>query len=110
MSLIDLFASALEDKEGQKSRCVVRLKTTMWADKNGVNIKKRLTYLRKKCTGYNILEEDISNTSSYEVIPRIINIDECSDGIYEVVSCNEKRDWESGNIDDYDYKLIDFKE
>jgi hypothetical protein len=27
------------------------------------------------------------------------------DGVYEVVICNERRDWESGYIEDWDYRL-----
>lgn len=38
----------------------------------------------------------------------IINLDECGDGLYEVVVCNETHDWESGYVDGYDLKLIPF--
>lgn len=41
-----------------------------------------------------------------EVFPRITNIAQCEDGIYVVVTCNESRDYETGIIDDYDYKLV----
>jgi hypothetical protein len=39
------------------------------------------------------------------VFPRIINLDACADGIYTVLVCNERRDWESGYVEDYDYQL-----
>jgi hypothetical protein len=90
--------------------CVVRLSTTMWVDKRGLSIKKSLIFLRKKCTGFNVLEEDVGNIGAEEVLLRILNLYECKDGIYEVVTCNESRDFETGYIDDYDYKLVAIKE
>ena len=41
-----------------------------------------------------------------QVIEDIINLDECSDGVYEVATCNEQYDLETGYIDSYDYKLV----
>lgn len=90
----------------QLNRCVVRLRTTMWADKNGIHMRKSLTFLRRKSEGFNVLEEDVSAVGVEEVVPRILNMDECPDGIYEVVMCNESHDFETGYIDDYDYRLV----
>ncbi len=90
----------------QLNRCVVRLRTTMWADKNGLHTKKSLTFLRRKSKGFNVLEEDASAAGVEEILPRILNMDECEDGVYEVVTCNESRDYETGYIDDYDYWLV----
>jgi len=45
-----------------------------------------------------------------EVWPRILNLQECKDGLYEVKLCNEKRDWETGCIEDYDYRLVSLKD
>ncbi len=42
----------------QLNRCVVRLRTTMWADKSGLHTKKSLTFLRRKSEGFNVLEDD----------------------------------------------------
>ena len=95
---------AVESK--QLNRCVVRLRTTMWANKSGLHTKKSLTFLRRKSEGFNVLEEDASAAGIEEVLPRILNLDECEDGIYEVVICNESHDWETGYIDDYDYRLV----
>jgi|FAXJ01.1.fsa_nt_gi hypothetical protein len=92
-----------------KSRCIVRLTTCRWGDKGGVHIKKTLRYLRRKCTGNNILYEDIQSTGADEVVARITNLDSCDDGIYEVVTCNEWASWENPCcIEDYDYKLIPY--
>lgn len=87
-------------------RTVVRLRTTMWSDKNGLHLKKSLTFLRRKSEGFNVLEEDASAAGVEEVLPRILNLGKCEDGIYEVVVCNESHDWETGYVDDYDYRLV----
>ncbi len=88
------------------SRCTVRVKTTTWADKRGLHTKKSLTFLRRQCEGFNALAEDTSAIGAEEVLPRIVNLDEVEDGIYEVVVCNESHDYETGYVDDYDYRLV----
>lgn len=98
--------AAADDKPKQSSRCVVRLRTATWADKAGLHTKKSLTFLRRKCEGFNVLEEDCAAISPEEVLPRILNMDACEDGVYEVVTCNESRDWATGHVDDYCYQLL----
>lgn len=88
--------------------CVVKLTTTTWADKRGLHIKRSLTYLRRKCAGYNVIEEEIGAIGAEDTARTIINLDECEDGIYEAMVCNETHDWESGHVDGYDIKLITF--
>ena len=88
--------------------CVVRLHSSAWSDKRGLHIKRSLTFLRKQCVGFNILEEDANISGAIEVVPRIINLDACSDGTYIVKTCNEQRDWETGYVDEYDYELIPY--
>lgn len=88
------------------SRCVVRVTTTAWADKRGLHTKKSLTFLRRRCDGFNVLSEDASAIGAGYVLPRILNLGEVADGIYEVVTCNEQHDWETGYVDDYDYRLV----
>ena len=99
-------ADMLAVEQKQRNRCVVRLRTTMWADKTGLHMKKSLTFLRRKSEGFNLIEEDIGAVGAEQVLSRILNIDECQDGIYEVVTCNESRDYETGYIDCYDYRLV----
>lgn len=87
-------------------RCVVRLRTSYWNDKNGLHCKKSLTILRRQCIGdFNPLNEEINAVGAEDAILIITNFNECEDGIYEVVPCNETRDWESGRIDSYDLRL-----
>lgn len=88
------------------SRCTVRVKTTVWADKRGLHTKKSLTFLRRQCEGLNVLEEGTIAIGAGEVLPRILNLGEVEDGIYEVVVCNESFDYETGCVDDYDYRLV----
>ena len=88
------------------SRCTVRVKTTLWADKRGLHTKKSLTFLRRQCEGFNVIAEDVIAIGAGEVLPRILNLGEVEDGIYEVVVCNESRDYETGYVDDYDYRLV----
>lgn len=88
------------------SRCTVRVKTTVWADKRGLHTKKSLTFLRRQCEGFNVLAEDASAIGAEDVLPRIVNLAEVGDGIYEVVVCNESHDYETGYVDDYDYRLV----
>lgn len=94
----------------QENLCVVKVITNVYSNHQGVHIKKSLIFLRRKCKGFNVLEEECSGIGADEVVPRIINLDECNDGIYEIITCNESHDWETGYIDDYDFKLIPFKE
>lgn len=91
------------------SQVVIRLRTTTWATRSGLYTQRGIVFLRRHCRGHNTLEEDISDTSAGDVLPKILNLDECEDGIYQVVVCNEYRDWESGYVEDWDYKLVPYE-
>lgn len=92
-----------------KHRLVVRLETQAWVGKRGINVHKRLIWMRRLSIGcFNMLEEDADNIGAFEVMEKVTNLNECDDGLYEVVTCNEKRDWETGNVDSYDYLLKKF--
>lgn len=93
-------------EDTSKNICVVRLRTEYWHDNNGCYIKKSLKFLKRKCKGFNILYEDVSHVGFEDVFTKIVNIDECTDGVYKCVTCNDHRDWETGIVEDYDYKLI----
>jgi len=104
--LSDLTAGLAAD--APKNVCVVKITTTIWADRRGLHTKKSITFLRRKCTGFNVLEEDAGAIGAADAVNSILNLDECGDGIYEVIVCNETHDWESGHVDGYDLKLIPF--
>ena len=69
-------------------------------------MKKSLTFLRRQCEGFNVLDEDVDSMGAEEVLPRILNLNGVEDGIYVVVLCNERHDYETGCVDDYDYRLV----
>jgi len=97
-------------QEQPEDRCIVRISTSSWRDKRGIHTRKDINYLRKRCLRYNILEEDANQADVGDIADRILNLYEVEDGIYEVITCNESRDYETGYIDDYDYKLIPYEE
>ena len=45
-----------------------------------------------------------------ETLGMIVNFLDVVDGIYELVTINISRDWETGYVDDYDYKLIPYED
>lgn len=97
-----------EVKEGGK--VVVRLVTTYWASKKGLHTKKDIIFLKRKSEGFNWLEEDSLMSGCDRVFPLIVNLEECTDGIYEVIMVNETKDWESGHVESWEYKLVPFTE
>jgi hypothetical protein len=103
----EAFIDSVEEPQA-KSRCVVRLTTSTWHDRAGLYQRKTLRFMKRLCVEFNVLEEDAANFGAEEVVPRITNLATCPDGLYEVVTCHESRDYETGIIDDYDYKLIPF--
>jgi len=90
--------------------CVVRLITTWWYNDRGIHQKKSLNYLHRKSSGWNIVQADSSDIGVDHVFNHIVNLDSCDDGIYEVIACNFGTDWETGYIEDWDYKLIPYTE
>ena len=97
---------ALTEHHEGRAQCVVRLKTSWWKSDRGLHERRDLIFLRRQCRGFNFLEEDAAAVGAEEIIPRILNLGECEDGVYEVCVCNEHRDYETGCIEDYDYKLV----
>jgi hypothetical protein len=100
----------LTEEEDVPNRVIVRLRTTAWYDGKSLHVKKSLTFLRRKCSGFNFLEEDLSCAGATDVLPMLTNLDSCEDGIYEIIHRNISRDWESGIVDGWDYKLGPFVE
>ena len=84
---------------------IVRVRTSTWSDRRGVHVKKSVTFLRKQSSGIGLLDEEISAVGAEDTVAKILNLDACSDGVYRVIVCNQKRDWETGYIDDYDFRL-----
>jgi len=98
----------LEDPNATKCRCIVRLKTSFWKSERGLHTRQDITFMRKLSFEYQVLEENAANIGAKGVLEKIVNLAECEDGLYEVVTCNPSTDWETGYIDDYDYELVPF--
>lgn len=89
---------------------VVRVRTSWYHDNKGMHMKKSLTLMKRKSQGHNWVWEDLSNIGAEEVMPRIDNLMEVEDGLYEIEMINASRDYETGYLDDWDYKLIKYHE
>lgn len=85
---------------------VIRLTTSYWADRSAIHVKRTIRILRRKSSEHTLLDEEVSMIGADLAIPKIVNLHECEDGIYEVQTCNESRDYDTGHIDDYDFKLV----
>ena len=92
----------------ERPRVVVRLSTNMWTSGSAHIMSRTIRVLRRKSTGPDIFTEDIDNTGIDQVFPRILNLDTCEDGVYEMRLVNPSHDWESGSVDDWDYQLIPY--
>ena len=91
-------------------RVVVRITTSFWQSDRGLHKQRSLSFQKRKCRGHNFVAEDASCASPEDTIRSIVNLDESPDGWYEIVMTNISRDWESGEIDGYDFKLIPYIE
>lgn len=93
------------------SKVVVRVITSTWWSGSEINYKKTIRFLARKSQGYNYIAEEVSNIGSDSIFEsQIVNIFDVKDGIYEVVTNSVSRDWETGMVDDWDYKLVEYKE
>lgn len=106
MSLGDLLSDQAEES---KPLCVVRLRRSSWADSRGAYLRTDIIAMKRLSKGFNIFLNDLSEVGSGEVIPRILNLDYCKDGVYKLITCNESRDSETGYIESYEYRLIPYE-
>lgn len=87
-------------------RLVVRVRTSAYAKRNGLVHTKSVTVMRRMSRGHDFLDEDASMVGADLVMARITNLHEVDDGLYQVVTVNEGRDWETGYLEEWDYKLV----
>ena len=102
------FSSSLQQKD--EDFVVVRVSTSYWSDENGMYTRKNLRYLKRKSRGFNVLAEDASQIGAEDTLTRINNLDTVEDGVYRVVVINERRDWETGQVEDWSYSLFPWSE
>ena len=109
MTELDTLEALLSDtappSDAEATRTVVRLTRSFWCDPAGAYQRLSIRYLKRQCRGFNIFAEDCSMIGADDVMPRITNLEQCKDGVYELVTCNEHRDYESGHVEEWDYKL-----
>ncbi len=102
-----------ETSTGAKpSVAVVSVKTSYYSTKRGFATTKRIDFLKRKSDRECVysIKEDASFCGTDAVIGRIINLNDVKDGIYRMIFINEHRDWDSGHIEDWDYKLVPHEE
>ena len=92
---------------------VFRLRTSAFhSPSQGLVVTKSLRRLKRKSSGFEWFEEDISNIGAELVAGNIQNLLTVQDGIYYIELCNVSYEYvegfKTGNIDDYDYELKPF--
>ena len=95
--------------DAPRPRTVVRLTTNWYApSRGGLAQCRKITPLKRLCIGHDCLNDYISSVGAEEVGAMILNWATAKDGIYELVVVNEKRDWETGYVEDWQYELRPF--
>jgi hypothetical protein len=86
---------------------VVRVQTSFYSPRSGTLVRQTtVRVMRRLSRGHDFLFEDVSMVGADEVMPRIVNLDEVEDGLYRVITINERLNWETGYVDSYDYRLV----
>ena len=97
-----------EDVSEKRTRMVVRLRRSFWHDNDGVYQRIGLRYLKRHTEGFNVFDDECHLIGASEVLPKVLNLNQCPDGIYQLVLCNAHRDYETGHVEDWDYRLVPF--
>jgi hypothetical protein len=97
---LDLLCTQKENDD----ETIVRVATSYWSDNRGIHTKRSLLFLRRRCKGYNQIEEDVSFGGAEVTIRSIKNILDVEDGIYAVSFKYTKDYW--GEVDFEEYELI----
>lgn len=101
-----LIRDPFDSKKDERTEIVVRLRTNYWHDNDGAYKRTSLKYLKRQTKGFNVFDDDCSMVGAEDVVSRIVNLSQCKDGIYQLVTCNAYSDWETGLVEDWDYKLV----
>lgn len=88
---------------------VVRVSSSNYYRGGSLVIERKLTPLKKMSIGYHPLVEGKFEMLDYLECMPIMNLHEVCDGIYQLVMCNLSYDWESGYLDDWEWKLVGVK-
>lgn len=97
------------NNNSRKPLTVVRLTTSTYKTSNGsFRQVKELRTLKRKSPYFDLLENEMSNQILEDII--IVNLHEVIDGVYQLTTCNEGYDWETGFLDEYQLELIPYSE
>lgn len=88
-----------------KLRCVGRLTHQRYMH-NGKLVSKSVFSLLKRKSGLNL--SDLVGDADIDIDN--LELGNHAEGLYEIVLCNPSRDWETGIIDDWELKLVPYKE
>lgn len=88
-------------------QCVVRVGTMAFKRGETYHYGRTIRVL-KSLTTYDLLEGEEQAVGTWDALNSIVNIDKVEDGLYSVILCNIGRDWESGHIDECDFKLVPY--
>ena len=105
---VPLVGDGEDTAEEKRTRMVVRLRRSTWHDPDGVYQRIGLRYLKRHTEGFNVFDDECSNIGADDVLGKVINLNACDDGVYELVLCNAHRDYETGHVEDWDYRLVPF--
>lgn len=103
----ELFSLNTEKEERPKSLVVkVRVKTEFYKGKDGsANYKKVVRPLVRQSEEGALMAFTDDITEMPERIRDIVNLFDVEDGYYDMVPINICHDWETGIIEDWEYKL-----
>ena len=85
---------------------VVRIKTSSWWNGKKLILHKEIIPMKRLSVNCDLLANDIDNIGALAVVDNILNLHEVMDGLYVLVMCDIQKDWETGCIEDYNYKLV----
>lgn len=94
--------------EEEKPLVIVRVSTSCWKDSRGIAAKKQIKFLKRKCKGFNFVKEDFDMVGGQNFLESFTNLWSVDDGVYQIVMTNMFSDWETGHLEDWDYKLIPY--
>lgn len=97
---------SLTNSEDQMEIGKIKVRTCHYVDNRGsLTYRRELIPMKPKST-YNLLMDDAQHTDPKMVLDKITNLHEAPDGIYDIKTVNLIRCWETGYVEDYDYKLV----
>lgn len=105
---MNICALLLTPAKGPDYQVVVRVRTSTYPYRNGFVRNKSVTVLRKHTTGHDFVNHDIEMIGADLFADKIVNLNSVDDGLYIVSIVDIKRDWETGYVDDYRYRLIPY--